>query len=72
MWKDFATQLVAVLSSLAAAGFWFWSAMVPIPDSQDAFIAALQHASKLSAYGALAAAIAAVFVAIGFIREWLA
>lgn len=66
---NYATFLGA-LASLAAAVFWIWSSMVDVPDNIDTIIAALQLASKLSGYAALAAAVAAICGLFLCIRRW--
>ena len=67
---DKITAAFGALASLAAAGFWFSSSMVDIPDNQDAFIVALQLASRLSGYAALSAALAAVCGLFLCYRRW--
>jgi hypothetical protein len=67
-----ADKLVAgmgAVSSIGAAGFWLWASLMPIPDNQDTFIAALQRASGLNAIAAACAAAASICVAYGFIKS---
>jgi hypothetical protein len=40
---------IGVLSSIGAAGFWLWASLIPVPDNQDTFIAALQLVSGIKA-----------------------
>ena len=60
---------IGVVASLLAAFFWLWASLVTIPDNQDTFIAALQSASRLNAYGALSACVAAASAAFLFARD---
>ena len=57
---------VGTAAALVAAIFWFWSAMKTVPDNIDTVIGELQRISRLSAYGAIAAGIAAICGAIVF------
>ena len=57
------TMIVGTVGSVAAilaATFWLWASFVHVPDDMDKFISALQWASRLNSYGAMAASIAAV------------
>ena len=47
------------LAAFAAAFCWYYSASVPIGDSQDSFISDLQSAAEWSGYGAAFAVVAA-------------
>ena len=60
---------VGVVASVLAAGLWLWASLVPVPDNIDTFIDALQRASRLNAYGAAAAAVAALCAAFLFSRQ---
>ncbi len=65
-------SIVAGLGAVAgvlAAALWLWASLVPIPDNIDAFIGALQRASRLNAYGAGAAAMAALCATFLFVRQ---
>jgi hypothetical protein len=55
-----ALKVIVVVGGLIAAGFWLWSALVPVPDNQDTFIAALQRIATLSGIGAVGASAAAI------------
>ena len=37
---------IGVASSLGAAGFWLWASVIPVPNNQDTFIAALQRIAR--------------------------
>ncbi|MBX3504973.1 MAG: hypothetical protein KF895_05800 [Parvibaculum sp.] len=51
---------LGILFSLLAAVFWFWASVLGIPDNIDTFIGALRRASRMNAFGALFAALAAL------------
>ena len=57
------------VAGILAAGWWLWASLVPVPDNIDTFIGALQWASRLNAYGAGAAAVAAICAAVLFARQ---
>ena len=59
---------IVAIAALVAAGFWLWSALTPVPDNQDTFIAALQYAGRLNSLAALSAAIGAICRSILFAR----
>jgi hypothetical protein len=59
-------KLGASMFGLLAAGFWMWSAIIKVPNDQDALIAALQRISELSATGAFFASMAAIAGVISF------
>ena len=72
---DTALNTLSFIASLAAAGLWFASARVSIPkvvtgtyggggDTAHLLTRALRRQSRLSAYGALCAAIAAASQAV--------
>ncbi len=56
-------------ASLLAAGLWLWASLESVPDNMDTFIGALQRASRLNAYGATAASVAALCATILFARQ---
>jgi len=58
---------VGTIAALLAAIFWLWASLVHVPDNVDTFIAALQWASRLNSYGAMAASVAAI---CGMIVLW--
>lgn len=60
---------LGAVAGVLAAALWLWASLVPVPDNIDTFIGALQRASRLNAYGAGAAAVAAVCAAILFARQ---
>ena len=57
---------VGALSSLGAAGFWFWASVITVPDNMDTFITALQRISRINAIAAACAAMAALCAAYSF------
>lgn len=60
---------VGAVAAIAAAGFWFWASVLPVPDNLDTFIPELQRISRISALGAAAAGVAAVCTSIVFWRS---
>ncbi len=60
---------LGAVAGLLAAAFWLWASLVPVPDNIDAFIAALQRASRLNAVGAGAAAMVALCATFLFARQ---
>ena len=64
------TAALGALASLTAASFWISSSMINIPNNLDTFIEALQLASRLSGYAALAAAAAAFCGLFLCYRQW--
>ncbi len=60
---------VGVVASLLAAVFWLWASLLSVPDNIDTFIGVLQRASRLNAYGAGAAAVAALCATFLFARQ---
>jgi hypothetical protein len=64
---------IGVVASLLAAYWWLRASLVEVPDNVDTFIGELQKASRLSAYGAKAAVVAALCAAYAFVRQsgWL-
>ena len=68
---DFILKIIVPVASLLAAGFWFASAQVDIPENQeDAIIAAIKLSSSRSAWAASWAGVASICLAILFILEW--
>lgn len=63
-------RLVGLFAALAAAWFWFSASAGGIPDNQDIFMTALQHASRLNSYAAGAAGVGAICGLILFGEEW--
>jgi hypothetical protein len=61
---------IGVLSSIGAAGFWLWASLIPVPDNQDTFIAALQLVSGINAIAAMCAAAAAICAVYAFVRSF--
>jgi hypothetical protein len=59
-------KLNASMFGLLAAGIWMWSALIKVPNDQDALVAALQRVSELSATGAFFASLAAIAGVISF------
>jgi hypothetical protein len=62
---------VGVLSSIAAAGFWLWASLLPMPTNQDTFIEALQFISRINAIAAIWASVAAICAAYSFLKSIL-
>jgi len=62
---------VGVLSSIAAAGFWLWASLLPMPNNQDTFIEALQFISRINAIAAIWASVAAICAAYSFLKSIL-
>ena len=60
---------VGTAAGILAAVLWLWASLVPVPDNIDTFIVALQRASRLNAYGAGAAAMAALCATFLFARQ---
>ena len=60
---------VGAVAGILAAALWLWASLVPVPDNIDTFISALQRASRLNAYGAAAAAVAALCATFLFVRQ---
>jgi hypothetical protein len=60
---------LGAVSSLGAAGFWLRASLIPVPDNQDTFIAALQRASRVNAIAAAFAAAASMCAAYAFINS---
>ncbi len=60
---------LGVVASVMAASLWLGASLVPVPDNIDTFIGALQRASRLNAYGAAAAAVAALCATLLFARQ---
>jgi hypothetical protein len=61
-------RIVGCLSSLAAAGFWWYASILPVPDNIDTFIEGLQRISRWNSYAAMAAGLAALCGAYEFTR----
>jgi len=55
---------MGVIAAAFAAFFWFWASVIEVPDNIDTFIAALHQVSRVNAWGATAAGVAAVCAAI--------
>ena len=74
---DLIVSGAGVLTTLIAAYWWLRASLVEVPDNINTFIGELQKASRLNAYGAMAAVGAAVGAALcaayGFARQasWL-
>ncbi|MBL6941936.1 MAG: hypothetical protein ISR53_07220, partial [Rhodospirillales bacterium] len=51
---------LGAFAAAVAAYFWLKASWVDVPDNIDTFIAALKLASKLNAFGAMAAVVAAL------------
>ena len=66
-----AVSSLGVVASVVAASSWLWASRVTVPDNIDTFIAALQRVSRLNAYGAVAASVAAVCAAVLFSRQMM-
>ena len=56
----FVVGTVGSIAAIAAAFFWLWASRIRVPNDIDNFIGVLQRVSKLNAYGALAASVAAL------------
>jgi len=65
------------LLGLAAAGFWWWSAAIPLPTMQsyfdqapetDPFLMAIRHSSNLNAVAAL---LTGLSVALAALTSWV-
>jgi hypothetical protein len=52
-------QWLGILATAAAAILWLWASLVDVPDNIDTFVGQLQRASRLNAWAALAACVAA-------------
>ena len=59
---------IGVIATALAAALWFWASLLEVPDNIDTFIGALQMISRVNAWGAFAASIAATCAVI----TWLA
>lgn len=57
---------VGAVAALFAAVLWFYASIIQVPDNIDTFIAALQRVSRVNAYGAMFATVAAVCASILF------
>jgi hypothetical protein len=66
---DKCVAAIGALSSIGAAAFWLWASLIPVPDNQDTFIAALQRASGINAIAAACAAAASMCAAYAFIKS---
>ena len=55
---------IGIAASLIAAVLWLWASLLKVPDNIDTFIPALQRISRLNAWAAFAASIAAACAAI--------
>lgn len=51
---------LGALSSMVAAGLWFYGSILKVPDNQDTFIKALQKINRWNTYAAIATALAAL------------
>lgn len=69
-WFLVGVRLAGLFAVLAAAGFWFSASAGGLPDNLDTFLPALQHASRLNSYAALAAGVGAICGLILFAEEW--
>lgn len=49
--------------AIAAALFWFWASITPVPNSIDTFLDAIRKQSRINAAGAICAAVAAALQA---------
>jgi hypothetical protein len=61
---------IGALAALAAAGLWFWASLIEVPNNQDTFIEQLQRISRLNAYAAAAAGVAAICAALALVRAF--
>ncbi|MBO2985743.1 hypothetical protein [Burkholderia pseudomallei] len=66
---DVVFGIVGAISSLAAAGLWLWSSLIQVPDNIDTFIGELQRISRVNAWAAMCACVAAICAAYGFARS---
>jgi hypothetical protein len=55
-------------TSIAAAFFWFWASVIPVPDNLDTFIGVLRRISRINAFAAGCAAMAALCAAYSFAK----
>jgi len=55
---------ISAAAALIAAGCWFRSASIKVPNNQDTFIEVLQHAGSWNRAAAGAAGVAAIFQGI--------
>ncbi len=56
----FVVGTMGSIAAIAAAIFWLWGSRIHVPNDIDNFIGVLQRVSRLNAYGAIAASLAAI------------
>ena len=64
---ELACGLIGVAASFAAAGFWLWASLARVRNSIDHIHEDLLRQSRLNAYGAFAACVAAMSAGIMFL-----
>lgn len=60
--------LVGGLASLVAAALWLWASLIKVPDNIDTFIGELQLIGRVNSWAAMAAVVAALCAAYGFLK----
>jgi hypothetical protein len=65
---DIIVGALGVLTAFAAAVFWLWVFLIPVPENLDTFIGDLQRISQINGYGAGCACAAALCGAYAFAR----
>jgi len=71
---DVVIGALGIFAALAAATLWWWASVIEVPDNIDTFIAELQRISRINAWGARPATIAALCAAYASARDrgWIA
>ena len=69
IWVDRIVGAVGIIALSAAAVLWLRAAIINIPDNQDTFIAALQHAARWNSYASFAAVGAALCGVWTYVRS---
>jgi hypothetical protein len=62
---------IGVVATALAAALWFWASLLEVPDNIDTFIGALQTISRVNAWGAFAASMAAACAAITWLSSMM-
>ena len=57
---------VGAVTSIAAAFFWFWASVIPMPDNLDTFMGVLRRISLINAIAAFCTGLAALCAAYSF------
>jgi len=62
---------IGATAAAFAAGFWLWASLIPVPDNIDTFIGELQRISRINAYGAMSACVAAISGVVLFVIQMI-